>query len=331
MRSSLEGFPYNVVSIIVTYNPKDLKLLEVNIKRAWEETQRVIVVDNASANVDAVAYICRKYQCDLIPLRFNTGISYALRKGVRHAIEKYSPDWILFLDQDTFLLRGAVREALSVYRSLPEHMQRRIGILALSYKNLCDSHIITEIVYSTFAGTLIRADVATIVNFRVNFFLDWADYDLYHEVRSKGYLTILLNRKLMHHRIGIPMIIPLIYNLKLILFKIIKIIGIRNLGLEPLPQDVSRYIFFESSDRYYYIVRNSLILLREKKKDLATFLRDLVLTGITTAFVCGMLVTAKAFGLGIIHGLLGREGVLDTSNLKCRKNTNRINFMIHDK
>ncbi|MEM0057172.1 MAG: glycosyltransferase [Candidatus Geothermarchaeota archaeon] len=309
----------NIVSIIVTYNPKDLTLLELNVKRAREETRKVIVVDNASVNFDVIASICEKYQCDLIPLRFNSGISYALRRGVKHAIENYSPDWILFLDQDTFLLHGAIREAFSLYESMPEHVRKKIGILALSYRSFCNFPTAIEVIYNAFSGTLIRADVARIVNFRVNFFLDQADFDLYHEVRSKGYLTLLLCRKLIHHRIVIPMIIQIIYNFKLLFFKMIKIIGIRNLGLEPLPQNVSRNILFEPSERYYYIVRNSLILLKEKKKDFIAFLKDLVLIGMATAVICGILTTIKAFGLGVIHGLLRLEGILDTSSLKCRK------------
>lgn len=299
----------NVVGIVVTYNP-DEELLRRNLERAVEEARRVIVVDNGSRNYQAIRALCEKLGCDFIELHFNYGIVYALKKGVELAITSYSPSWILFLDQDSVLEKGAIEEAMAFYESLKEPLRSKVGILELGFRDLGLPYRAVEVVYGAFSGTLIRTDLLKAINFRVNFIMDQADFDLYWEVRRRGFLTLLIPRKLLHHRIGRPERNTAMYKIKLLLFKLVKGLGLRNLGGDWIPGNVLPETIYEPPLRYYYIVRNSVILLKEKKKDFLTFFKDLVFLGLACIYFGVFREALKALGLGFFHGLLKEEGLI---------------------
>jgi rhamnosyltransferase len=287
-----------------------MRILELNMKRALEEVGRVVVVDNMSIGVSELADLCARLSCDFVEVSFNSGVPYALKLGINYA-QRYSPSWILFLDQDSILLRGSIHKALSFYSSLSDSLKGRIGIIALGQRGSHKNCSAMEVFYYTFSGTLIKNSIAKIAPLRVNFFLDCADFDLYHFVMSKGFKTLLLNCKLMLHRIGIPYRVFWIIKLKEFLFKAIKLLNLRTLGKFLLPREPEQMVSYEKPIRYYYIVRNSLILLKEGKMDPLGFFASIIWVGLSVAWIDGIRKALKAFGLGAVHGLLQREGRLD--------------------
>jgi len=302
-----------VVAIVVTYNP-DKRILEACLRQASKQTDKIIVVDNRSHNVSEIALLCKKYNCDLIKNAFNAGVPYALQRGVNHA-QRYHPDWILFLDQDCVLFDGSVSKALSVYSSLSPSVRSRIGIIAPGSKGSRKRCSIRETACGAFSGTLIKNELAKRIKLRKNFFLDQADIELYKRITEKGKINLLIDCKMMYHKIGTPLDIPFIYKFKRALFSILKIIGLKNLGTIQLPKQPDSKVSYESSYRYYYIVRNSMILLREGRKNIIEFLIDVLLLGIAIAYVEGFTRMFRSLCLGLAHGILGLEGILEEKSL----------------
>jgi rhamnosyltransferase len=303
-----ESYCNRVVAVVVTYNP-NLMLFEKCLASIREQVYKIIIVDNASKNVENIIALSRKYRCDFIENGFNAGVPYALKRGVEYSL-RYAPTWILFLDQDSVVYSGAVTKVLKLYDALPNHLKARIGILALGQRGPSNPCKMREVIYHTFSGTLIKASMAAIIPFRINFFLDQADFDLYSRVREYGFKTILVECKLMDHRIGAPINIPVLFKLKKLFIKILNEIHISNLGNIVIPDEISKFINYENPQRFYYIVRNSLILLREKRKDVIAFVIDILRSALAVLYVDGFKRFLHSFILGLAHGLIGKEGYL---------------------
>lgn len=148
-----------VVGIIISHNP-NLTKFQANLNSLINEVNHVVVVDNASSNISGITILCRKMpNCNLIKLGFNSGVAYALMRGVRYAVVNYSPDWLLFLDDDTVVLDGAVRRALGFYEGLPRPVRDRVGLIKLGSEN--GDCKVYEILYGgAFSGTLIKSGIA---------------------------------------------------------------------------------------------------------------------------------------------------------------------------
>jgi rhamnosyltransferase len=299
-----------VVAVVVTYNPS-LTLLEKCLASIREQVYKIVIVDNASKNVENIIALSKKYGCDFVENCFNAGVPYALQRGIKYSL-RYTPTWILFLDQDSVVHSGAVTKVLKLYDALPNHVKARIGTLALGQRSSSNPCKMREVIYHTFSGTLVKANIATIVPFRINFFLDQADFDFYSRVREYGFKSILVDCKLMDHRIGILINIPsVLFKSKKLFWKILKKIGISSLGNIVIPDEISNLTSYENPQRFYYIVRNSLILLMEKRKDIIAFIIDILWIGLALIHVNGFNKFFKTFILGLSHGIVKREGYLN--------------------
>jgi len=297
-----------VVAVVVTYNP-NLMLFEKCLASIREQVYKIIVVDNASKNIENIIALSRKNGCDFIENGFNAGVPYALKRGVEYSL-RYAPTWILFLDQDSVVNDNAVAKVLKLYDTVPNYLKARIGILALGQRGPSNPCKMREVIYHTFSGTLIKSNVAVIIPFRINFFLDQADFDLYSRVREYGFKTILVECKLMDHRIGVPINMPVLFELKKLFVKILNEINVSSLDNIVNPGEISKFINYENPQRFYYIVRNSLILLRERRKDVIAFVIDILRNGLAVLYVDGFKKFLHSFILGLAHGLIREEGYL---------------------
>jgi rhamnosyltransferase len=307
---SKEFYRDRVVAVVVTYNP-NLALLEKCLASIREQVYKIVIVDNASKNVENIIALSKKYECDFIENGFNAGVPYALKRGVEYSL-RYSPTWILFLDQDSIVYKGAITKALELYSLLPSHLRARIGILALGQEGSPIPCRMREVAYHTFSGTLIKTNIALNVQFRINFFLDQADFDLYYNVRKCKLKTILIDCKLMEHRIGIPINFSPLSSLKKFFINFLKKIGITELGNIVISDKISTLtISYEKPMRYYYIVRNSLILLKENKKDIISFIIDVCKYGLAIIYIDGFMILFRMLIYGMAHGLAGKEGYLE--------------------
>jgi len=275
----------NVTAIIVSYNP-DITRFKIVLSSVSKQVKHMIIVDNNSANKNLIRGLCVKLDnCELIELKFNSGVAYALKMGIRYAYTKHDPEWFLLLDDDTILLDEALNKVFNMINSLKPVLRKKIGAILLgSTDGNCD---IKEITYGIFSGTLIKAEIALKSCCREEFFLDQADHDMYSRIREQGYLTISINCKLVDHKLGQK--------------RWIKILS--NISRKPLD--------YEPPWRYYYIVRNSTKLLLENRLDFKTYINQLRYWGIRIIFGDGIKAFIKSFGLGLIHALLNKFGYLD--------------------
>ena len=279
----------SIAAIIVTYNPELSRFKHV-LNQASKQVNHVIVVDNASKNKNIIRNLCNETSnCNFVEIGFNSGVAHALRVGINYAImQRYKPDWLLLLDDDTVPMDNAVSRVLDLLGDLPRFIWDRVGAVLLSSADGDCS--IGKNRYGIFSGTLIRADIAARVCCRDGFFLDQADHDMYSRIRELEYLTLSVNCRLVDHRLGTKRWVPIISNM------------------------MHKLIDYEPPWRYYYIVRNSTKLLIEDKMDFAFYMQQLINWGIRILLVNGPLKLIKPLGLGIIHALLDELGYVDSSS-----------------
>jgi len=273
-----------IVAIVVTHNP-DVERFRTVIGQVSKQVNRVLMVDNDSKDKNKLMDFCRTAgNCDFVEVGFNSGVAHALRRGISYA-NRYAPDWLLFLDDDTILMDNAVDRALGLIQNY-RNLSSRIGAVLLG-SNDGDCNI-GEVKYGVFSGTLIRADVAAKVCCRDEFFMDQADFDMYSRIRELGYLTLGIKCKLIDHKLGTKRWVPML----------------------------CRYVPYEPPWRYYYIVRNSTKLLLEYKMDIVKYILQLLYWGMGILLVDGPRKLIKSFGLGIIHALLDELGYIDSKYFK---------------
>ena len=88
-----------VSAVIVTYNP-DMSLLRRAAGSLAPQVSSLHIIDNGSANADAIASEFGSGNVSVIPLGANRGIAAATNAGLRMAIAG-GADWVITSDQDT--------------------------------------------------------------------------------------------------------------------------------------------------------------------------------------------------------------------------------------
>ncbi|MCS7123063.1 MAG: glycosyltransferase family 2 protein [Candidatus Aenigmarchaeota archaeon] len=92
-----------VAIIILNLNGKEItdKCINSIIKLTSYKNYKIIVVDNGSKD-GSVQYIRKKYgkKVDIVELEKNYGYSIGINEGIKFAIKKYDPDFLLFLNND---------------------------------------------------------------------------------------------------------------------------------------------------------------------------------------------------------------------------------------
>jgi len=277
----------SVVAVIWSFNPNIRRFMKV-LQSAVTQVNHVIVVDNGSNNVDQVRKICNNFKnVTLIETGRNLGVR-ALNIGMKEAVAKFKPDFILLLDDDTILYPGAIAICMNTLSN--SRFRDLIGVLCLSPWTQAkgEGQIVIFQRGGILSGNLIRSElVKSGFMLREDFFLDQADFDFYEEIRRSGFITALYNKKLINHKLGI-----LLPTLRIRL---------------PL---IGKINVYEPLWRYYYIVRNSTVLLIEGKLDIAFYLVQLLRLAFPLLLVDGFLKTFKVFILGLTHGIFRKLGIL---------------------
>jgi GT2 family glycosyltransferase len=103
-----------VAVIIVNYNTAELTVSCVESVLLSERPSSIVVVDNASAPEDqARLRASLSEQVRVVHMDQNYGFSLANNAGVEAALQA-DPEWLVFLNSDTVLRRGAIDRALEV-------------------------------------------------------------------------------------------------------------------------------------------------------------------------------------------------------------------------
>lgn len=282
----------SVCAVVWTFNPNVDRFLRV-LESIYDQVEQVIVVDNCSSNFQEIKNICNRFNnVILIEINFNSGVR-ALNIGMKYAIEKFHPSFILLLDDDTIVYPNAISKVLN--RISSTKLSKVIGIVQMVSRDVAPrwKEKLITCRYGIFSGSLINAEVIRRgLKVREEFFLDQADFDFYNRTTKLGFLTVWYGEKLIDHELGVKISLPRLR--------------------KPYERRMWTY---EPSWRYYLLVRNSTVLLLEGCLDVVFYLKQLILLTIPLLFVYGVTRTLKALVLGLTHGLFRKLGFLDPSNI----------------
>ncbi len=292
-----------IIAIIWTYNP-NIELFKKVLFNTSINVDEVYIVDNGSSNYSEIKNIVRKHiNTKLFGLSKNLGAE-ALNFGIKMALTK-NPQWILILDCDTVLERDAVKEVLDKFERLPIDLKKKVSVISITdmislpiifrnwiHSNKAYNKFILHYHPIIFSGSIIKNSI-DIINIRIDrsLFLDHADTDFFERIRRSGLITLLYTKKLMTHRLGIPV------------NKTIKL-GWINFNRTTTPS------------RFYYLVRNSIYLLLRRRLNIICMI-CCFMSYLPILIIINPRETLKLLLIGIMHGFLGRLGFFDT----CYKKT----------
>ena len=283
-----------VTCLIWTYNP-NINLLRKVIQSVNKTADHIVIVDNGSSNVSEIRKLAKKKpHIHCLFLKYNSGV-HALNVGIDYIISFLKPKYILVLDQDSTLVQETqVQYVLKTFDTLLSR-QKKIAAIFLNDHDESYERSLLEITHPRrFSGMIIHSDVIIRENMRIreDFFLDQADFDLFSTLKGKGYKLLTTGMKLINHKVGIS---------DSCLESLRKRIIIRRFsspGIEPLW-------------RFYYVVRNSTVLLIERRIKLTFYLFQLLRWAITL-FLCSRkkLKIVQVIIKGLTDGLFKRLGYL---------------------
>ncbi len=209
-----------VAAVIVTYHPSSQ--FASNIFRVLAQVQRVYIVDNGS-DPSCFEFLSSSSRVTIIFNHRNLGLGAAQNAGIKAAIED-GYEWILFLDQDSFLTPRFVRTMISYFQALEDDEKSLIFILGpkiydqggdFFYKYLqrsgrflfkrieCDKKSLKDIIFVISSGSLMPAKVFRELGFfREDFFIDYIDNEFCLRGVTRGFKIHVVCDALLIHRIG---------------------------------------------------------------------------------------------------------------------------------
>lgn len=238
--------PYSskdVCSVIVSYN--DASRIENNIRLLQADGATVVVVDNGS-NPETVAQLLelrQKYGITLIQNKDNWGIAAALQQGLDFAYAHHYK-LLLTLDQDSSLCQGSLEEMIRVLNE-----DQSIASVGPVYdlKDVAATEKPPQYVdYLITSGSLTKVNQAVCIGgFDEELFIDGVDFDFSLNLRQNGYKLAIAPGAHLKHTIGE------IYKVKTPLCNI--------------------SISIHSPLRYYYMIRNHIVLRKRYQRNFALF------------------------------------------------------------
>ena len=225
-----------VLAGIVLFNP-NIERLRISLESISSQTESVVLVDNASINIQDVKKLLAHYENTfLISNKKNNGLAYALNQLCSYAFEQQC-DWFLTLDQDTVCPSSMVSQLL-------KHCKEDIGILcpAVDYEGL---NIKSKDCQEEFSQTYACMTSGSLTNirawkevggFRDDFFIDFVDNDFCMKLELHNYKIWRVNSCIMHHQLGDA--------------QEKKLLGIFKFKAS-----------CHSPWRYYYMIRNNLVFI----------------------------------------------------------------------
>lgn len=298
----------HIVAIIISYNPNAQSFLEI-LESINEQVDSIIVVDNASTKIDLNNFektICQFPKLKFIPLPENVGIAAAQNEGLKCA-EQYDYSHILFLDHDSIPDPDMVARLVEVERELlgrnvnvgavgPTSVDRRTGsasgfvkrsllFIKRKFPQKDESCVETDFLISS--GTLTRREVLQNVGWlNAEYFIDHVDTEWCFRVTHAGYKLFGVKSARLNHRLG---------------ENVVRIWLIR---WREIPQ--------HNNFRYYYIFRNTIVMIKNTPMDvswkLAHLYRLLMFFSFFSLVGDNKIDRIKMIFKGINDGLNGKMG-----------------------
>jgi rhamnosyltransferase len=245
-----------VAAVVVLYHPK-LLLLDRLLQSAVGQVEKLYVIDNSPESSDEGSSYFDKYQSSIsyLPLGDNKGIATAQNIGIRKCMaDGYSH--VLLLDQDSALPPGMVNKLIAVERELLKRGEKvaAVGPIFIDEKTGNYPRVVRLLMQRQresaqssgepiptgalqASGSLIRCRVFSAVGTMLDeLFIDHVDTEWGYRAKERGYKSYLTPDVVLQHSTG---------------DKVIHLFG--------------REIYLHNSIRHYYIVRNSVYLLRSAR------------------------------------------------------------------
>jgi rhamnosyltransferase len=297
-----------VFAIVVSFNPDRELFVEV-LAAISSQVTHIVVVDNASQpeDVEAAKDFAKHHRAMVtwIDLRENVGLAAAQNIGCRHAMKKRA-EYVVLFDQDSVPDEGMVAGLRSAAEKLRSE-GKRVGAVGPRYRDPLQheklSHFVTirncrsvpppetldvaETDFLISSGMMLSAEALTNIGMMDScLFIDHIDTEWCLRARSLGYRTFGVHSACMTHTLGAMRVAA--------------------------PFCRSRKLVVHRPERYYFMVRNGLLLLRRGYVHWRW--RIFELRRLTQLFIVyGLLLPQRKVRLawmvrGLLHGLLGRSG-----------------------
>ena len=245
----------SVCAIVVAYHPDQAFAHRLEAIRT--QVAQVVVVDNGSGGPEAPLglAVVASQGFDVIKNQSNRGVGEALDQGLAWAIQR-DHSFALTLDQDSRPAEGMVAALLEAYRShprkerlaivAPQVVGDEVGVRARYLRRLapglyrrtsCSGDVLDDVTSVITSGSLVNlAAYQVIGGFREDFFIDYVDTEYCLRAQTHGYCIAVACKAVLHHRLGARL-------------------HTRLAGLDFYPT-------FHSPERWYYIARNRIPMIR---------------------------------------------------------------------
>ena len=200
----------SVLAVIVTYNVDEK--FKVRIERLKDKVEEIVVVDNGS-NETTIEMLKTLQGLNVIYLKENMGIAYALNRGIEYGISK-GYKWILTLDHDSIVTQNMISKMLQCYNDLDETLKSKTAMLVPVHIEEKEStneqqyemniekgynEVLTEIT----SGALTKTDVYKSMGlYDEKLFIDLVDHDYCLSLNKKGFKVIQVNSAILIHNLG---------------------------------------------------------------------------------------------------------------------------------
>lgn len=297
-----------VVAVVVTYNP-ELERLGLLLDALKNQVSQIVIVDNGSSS-DIASHLADRKEHDIhcLLLGSNLGIAAAQNAGIAWAQER-DGNYVLLMDQDSVPQTEMVEELFQSYLRL-KRQNIKVAAVGSRYKDGVDGQLSGFVRFSGRAGSravscredqqeiecdfviasgsLIPLGVFEDVGgMEEGFFIDHVDTEWCLRARSKGYKIYGACLAVMHHELGSNRI--------------------------PIWFIRWRSVSVHAPFRYYYMVRNSVLLHRRdypdrawRQFDMQRLFQIVLFFGL---FVPGRLCRLRMIFKGVhdgMHGIIGK-------------------------
>lgn len=193
-----------IYSVIVLYNPESNN--KANIEALLLQSDKLVVIDNSTRKLPEEISDIINGNSKIVYLsnNGNIGLSLALNKGIKKALEYKDCDYIALFDQDSLIQKDfflpmieAVENRSGVIAASPEVVDMR----TLEGNKDADNTKVYEVPVIITSGSFYKRNAFEKIGLMdETLFIDYIDYEWCFRARDKGYKLIrVLDSKLLHN------------------------------------------------------------------------------------------------------------------------------------